>query len=462
MIAHGGRLLLTDFGVARLETEDSLVTKTGAVLGTPAYMSPEQASGDIATAKSDLYALGATLYQLATGSLPYGGAAARMLAQIASGGAAPAVRRRPAVGAPQSRNVEPPKAVGPSKRPIDAEGVAGELRALVAAGGLGEPRDELVVRYFGDPAAFVRDRTPAVVGALVAAAQKAIAEHRMPRAMALADRASALAPEDPAVAALVSTVTAGGSSVKTRVAIGGAVVAVLAAGGGAVAMLHGDTASVRDDAAVAMLATDARPVMVDATLLDASLTLTSPPDAIVAKATQHDAGTRVVAAADAHLVTIADAVVAAAPPDAADVAIVAPDAAPAGGAIHVVSDSWCNVAIDGVDRGRLANTPYRVDAGHHTVACAQNATRHWELAVEVAPGQTAEARGALLPDFDVTVAAAVTIDGHAVAPGTTLKLRFGSHELQAGTYRQFLDVRQRCTLRQTTDEAGNIRFDCFP
>ena len=61
LIAPGGRLLLGDFGVARLETEDSLVTRTGALLGTPAYMSPEQASGDIATARSDLYSLGATL-----------------------------------------------------------------------------------------------------------------------------------------------------------------------------------------------------------------------------------------------------------------------------------------------------------------------------------------------------------------------------------------------------------------
>ncbi len=73
MVANDGRVLLADFGVARLETEDSLVTKTGAVLGTPAYMAPEQATGDTATARSDLYSLGVTMYQLAAGMLPYGG-----------------------------------------------------------------------------------------------------------------------------------------------------------------------------------------------------------------------------------------------------------------------------------------------------------------------------------------------------------------------------------------------------
>src|SRR5262245_42340888 len=167
MVAAGGRLLLADFGVARLETEDSLVTKTGSVLGTPAYMSPEQASGDTATAKSDLYSLGATLYQLATGSLPYTGPPARVLSQIAQGALMPAVRRRSAVGPDLSRAIDRMMATDPTARPAKAAMLAEELRAIANAGGLGDPKDELAA-YFADPEAFVADRLPKVVGAIVA------------------------------------------------------------------------------------------------------------------------------------------------------------------------------------------------------------------------------------------------------------------------------------------------------
>ena len=120
LIAPGGRLLLADFGVARLETEDSLVTKTGALLGTPAYMSPEQASGDTATARSDLYSLGATLYQLATGALPYTGSPAKIMASIATGGMVSAVRRRPAVGPDLSRAIDRLMKTEPAERPARA------------------------------------------------------------------------------------------------------------------------------------------------------------------------------------------------------------------------------------------------------------------------------------------------------------------------------------------------------
>jgi len=128
LVAPGGKILLADFGVARLETEDSLVTKTGALLGTPAYMSPEQAAGDIATAKSDLYSLGATLYQLATGTLPYAGSPAKVIAQIAAGMRVAAVKKRAEVGPDLSRVIDRLMATEPDDRPGSAKEVAAELR----------------------------------------------------------------------------------------------------------------------------------------------------------------------------------------------------------------------------------------------------------------------------------------------------------------------------------------------
>jgi len=62
-------LKLTDFGIARLT--DSSRTKTGIILGTPSYMSPEQLMASGVTGRSDLYSLGITMYQLLTGVAPF-------------------------------------------------------------------------------------------------------------------------------------------------------------------------------------------------------------------------------------------------------------------------------------------------------------------------------------------------------------------------------------------------------
>ena len=72
--ARGERAKILDFGLVRPATEDeSLVTQQGAVLGTPAYMSPEQACGMNVDHRSDLFSLGGVLYKMATGRRPFNG-----------------------------------------------------------------------------------------------------------------------------------------------------------------------------------------------------------------------------------------------------------------------------------------------------------------------------------------------------------------------------------------------------
>src|SRR5256714_4426174 len=75
LLDHEGEPHLTDFGLARLVESESSVTQTLEVLGTPSYMAPEQAVGNNAqlTSATDVYGLGAVLYQLLTGHPPFAG-----------------------------------------------------------------------------------------------------------------------------------------------------------------------------------------------------------------------------------------------------------------------------------------------------------------------------------------------------------------------------------------------------
>ena len=74
---------VTDFGIARIT--DSSRTKTGMVLGTPSYMSPEQLAGVKIDGRSDLYSLGVTLYQMCCGHLPFvGDSLAQLMYRIAN------------------------------------------------------------------------------------------------------------------------------------------------------------------------------------------------------------------------------------------------------------------------------------------------------------------------------------------------------------------------------------------
>ena len=70
MVEPSGRVVVMDFGLARAQDQD-LMTRTGAIMGTFQYMSPEQAKGQKADARSDVFTVGIILYELITGKAPY-------------------------------------------------------------------------------------------------------------------------------------------------------------------------------------------------------------------------------------------------------------------------------------------------------------------------------------------------------------------------------------------------------
>ena len=134
LLARDGSTLVADFGIARSSTADASLTGTGMSLGTPAYMSPEQASGEREIdARSDVYALAAVLYEMLAGEAPFTGPNAQaIIARLLTQDPRPVHPIRPAV--PPALDVVIARAM--SRVPVDRyptmETFVAALRAAVA------------------------------------------------------------------------------------------------------------------------------------------------------------------------------------------------------------------------------------------------------------------------------------------------------------------------------------------
>ena len=124
-----GRVTLTDFGVARVA--DALRTQTGRVLGTPAYMSPEQIAGLAVDGRCDLYALGVLLFHLSCARLPHEAQTLGALMNLIATQDAPNLRDlRPDAPEALAALVARLLAKRPEARPADADTLAQALQTL--------------------------------------------------------------------------------------------------------------------------------------------------------------------------------------------------------------------------------------------------------------------------------------------------------------------------------------------
>ncbi|RJR26690.1 MAG: serine/threonine protein kinase, partial [Candidatus Latescibacterota bacterium] len=153
MIGRDGRVVITDFGLAKLHRPDAQQTLASTLLGTPLYMSPEQAAGEAIDGRSDLFSLGTICYEALTGAQPFfGDTYAAVIRKILNGVSAGPKRLRgdvrPATDAVVMKALE----LDPAKRFRDAAEMASAIEAALDPETIASSRASLRLLACGEDA----------------------------------------------------------------------------------------------------------------------------------------------------------------------------------------------------------------------------------------------------------------------------------------------------------------------
>jgi tRNA A-37 threonylcarbamoyl transferase component Bud32 len=230
MIDAGGRVKLTDFGVARLADANQDRTAPGTMVGTPSYMSPEQIQGLPVGSRADLFAAGIILYQFLTGQRPFaGGGSFAIQKQIVHDDPEPPSRRNPALPPVFDAIVARALAKSPDDRFESAASFAAALRAVPLPAPAVAPDTALATAPAPEPSEARPDPDATVVRSVAPA--PAVTAPDVDRAVPAADRSERRPPRPAAAVPADAAVPVGAPRWGRRFAVGAALGAIAVVAG---------------------------------------------------------------------------------------------------------------------------------------------------------------------------------------------------------------------------------------
>jgi eukaryotic-like serine/threonine-protein kinase len=387
MMKRDGTVKLMDFGIARFLDESNL-TMTGALVGSPAYMSPEQAMEKVLDSRSDLFSLGTLLYHLVTGQLPFSGNnASIVLRNIIEGNRPDVVELRPDVSGRLADLVERLLETEPDDRPNTAEDVVAELRKALTEVRI-DPDDEKwsLRAWLQDPASYAQRLDEHLKTVLLAEGKAMLKERDHLEALRLFNRLLSIDEGNAEVLTLVqgmhTDVPREAPSLRTwGIGVGIVVAAFVVTWG---LWPRGQEGS-------AAVTTEPSPPLEAATQ-----TVSPQPEAIVASMEATPIATPPAPAAKAP--TVANRVMRPKerePVPDAEIAVEPPLPA------RLTVDpglSWGVVSVDGKELGRAGQgRVYNIEPGHHRLKVTNDTSKPYETEFDAAPNQPIELKATLEP-----------------------------------------------------------------